>query len=644
MGVGFASYEIARSGLIVNERGLYVTGHNISNVNTAGYVRQQAMIKNGPVESYYTKGGLSQYGLGADIQDIRQIRHVFLDNIYRQENTTLGYWESRRKTFQDVEAIMAEPIESGLQNVLNKFWDSWQELSKEPDSLTVRALVRQRSEALVQHINHMGDQLDRLQNDLNTEISVRINEVNEITRQIADLNVTILRNEVNSDSANDYRDQRNSLIDRLTKLVKADVTEMQDGQVDITVGGYFIVQKGVSTDLYAAERNVGENFYVAKLGGTNIEVNLNSGIIKGLMESRGEVSGAIGSYENGTPNTKVDVVFYVDLSTTNEALLEDQIDAYEKWLTSRGLDAVITVREVASVDDIEEEIGEPPALRADARKYAFIVTENSLANPADLEALQETLAEHHMDTSVITDNDSTADWLPMTRALDGSAYSLADFESTDASVYTALTDTMARHTNADIGDISGSLNVVSDMKTRLNALVNVMLREINALHSSGWNMKDPPTEGLDFFETINSGRPLEMGNIRLNSNLSDLSNIAASKTGDKGDNSNALEIANLRNAVLIQTGSGMVSLDDYYQDIILHMGNEGTDAVNITESQNKLVMSADAQRTAITGVSMDEEMTNMMKFKFAYDASSRVLNIIDSMMEQIVNRLGLVGR
>ncbi|NLV37416.1 MAG: flagellar hook-associated protein FlgK, partial [Clostridiaceae bacterium] len=348
MGVGFASYEIARSGLTVNERGLYVTGHNISNVNTPGYVRQQAMIKNGPVESYYTRAGLMQYGLGSDIQDIRQIRHVFLDNVFRQENTTLGYWESRRKTFQDVEAIMAEPIESGLQNMLNNFWDSWQELSKEPESLTVRALVRQRSEALVQHINHMGEQLDRLQSDLNTEIAVRIDEVNEITRQIASLNVTILRNEINSDSANDYRDQRNSLIDRLTKLVKADVNEMQDGQVDISVGGYFLVQKGVSRDLYAAERNAGENFYVAKLAGTNTEVPLNSGIIKGLMESRGEVSGAIGSYENGAPNTNVDVVFYVDTSTMSAAEAATRMNIYSQWLSDRGLNANVMMREVGS--------------------------------------------------------------------------------------------------------------------------------------------------------------------------------------------------------------------------------------------------------------------------------------------------------
>lgn len=643
MGVGFASYEIARSGLTVNERGLYVTGHNISNVNTPGYVRQQAMIKNGPVESYYTRAGLMQYGLGSDIQDIRQIRHVFLDNIFRQENTTLGYWESRRKTFQDVEAIMAEPIESGLQNMLNNFWDSWQELSKEPDSLTVRALVRQRSEALVQHINHMGEQLDRLQSDLNTEIAVRIDEVNDITRQIASLNVTILRNEINSDSANDYRDQRNNLIDRLSKLVKADVNEMQDGQVDISVGGYFLVQKGVSTDLYATERNVGESFYVAKLAGTNTEVSLNSGIIKGLMESRGEVSGAIGSYENGAPNTNVDVVFYVDTSTMSAADATLRMNEYRDWLISRGLDVNVTMQEVASVVDIAGQVatGTPP-LRADARKYAILITDGTLANPDDMDALHEALKEKRLEASVVTNSPSA--WSKLTGKLGGTTYSLADFANADTDEYTKFANEMAMRTNADLGHIDSSTNIVSDMKARLNALVNIMLREVNYLHRNGKTMKDPPTDGDDFFVSIIPGRPLEMGNIRLNSNLSDLANIASSKTGESGDNSNALQIANLRNAVLVADSTGVVSLDDYYQDIILHMGNNGTDAMNITDSQNKLVQSADAQRTAITGVSMDEEMTNMMKFKFAYDASSRVLNIIDSMIETVVNRLGLVGR
>ena len=124
---------------------------------------------------------------------------MFLDNIYRLESTTLGYWETRAKTFNDIEAILAEPLGSGLQEVMNQFWDSWQELSKDPSSLTARAMVRQRAESLVYHINHVGMQLDRLQQDLNSELQVRIDEVNDITRQIAYLNVEILKIEVTND-------------------------------------------------------------------------------------------------------------------------------------------------------------------------------------------------------------------------------------------------------------------------------------------------------------------------------------------------------------------------------------------------------------------------------------------------------------
>lgn len=648
MGVSFASYEIARSGLMVNERGLYVTGHNISNVNTPGYVRQQAVIKNGPYESYYTRGGMVQLGLGADIEEIRQIRHTFLDNIYRQENTTLGYWESRQKAFQDVEAIMAEPMESGLQNVLNQFWDSWQELSKEPDSLTVRALVKQRSEALVQQLNHMGSQLDRLQSDLNTEISVRIDEVNDITRQIAKLNVTILKSEVSGDSANDYRDQRNTLIDRLTKLVKCDVNEMQDGEVDITLGGYFVVQKGVSTDLYVAERNPGDNFYVAKLGGTNIEVPIKSGIIKGLMESRGEVSGAIGSYENGTPNTKADVVFYVDTSTMSHAEAQARADKYQEEMKKRGLDCTVSVRDVASADGFAAAVV-PADFRPDANKYAFFISNDV---PADMAALQSILTNNGIDASVVTDTTDPANaadaaaWETFAAANDGTAYDFTLFNDPDETDYTAFANTMADDTNQDVSSNSSlvpeSLNIVSDIKRRLNAMVNIMLREINYLHQSGRDLKNNP--GPEIFTTINSGRPLEMGNIQINPALSDLSALVASGTGESGDNTIALQIANLRNKSMISDNTGVVSIDDYYQDIILHIGNNGADSVNIAESQSKLVDAADASRQAITGVSMDEEMTNMMKYKFAYDAASRVLNIIDSMMETVVNRLGMTGR
>jgi len=135
-----------------------------------------------------------------------------------------------------------------------------------------------------------------------------------------------------------------------------------------------------------------------------------------------------------------------------------------------------------------------------------------------------------------------------------------------------------------------------------------------------------------------------MGNIKLNDNLADLDNIVASKSGASGDNTIALAIANLRDNRVIADVSGMVSLDDYYQTIILIVGTGGSEAKKTAENQRTLVNSAEAQRQSIMGVSMDEEMSNMMRYKFAYSASSRAINVIDDMLETIITRMGLVGR
>ncbi|HOP91903.1 MAG TPA: flagellar hook-associated protein FlgK [Acetivibrio thermocellus] len=489
--MGFAGLEIARSGMYVNERALSVTGHNVANVNTKGYARQQAMITTGP----YLNLMRYQIGLGASIQETRQIRHLFLDNIYRNENTELGYWETRSKTFQEIQTILGDPMGDGLQNVLNQFWNAWQELSKEPDSLTVRALVRQRAEALVHQINHLGAQLDKLQEDLNQQIVLTIKQINDITKQIAELNVKIMQEEVCGDNANDYRDQRNLLLDELSKLADFEFTEMQNGDVQVTLGGYILVTKGEQINLVAGKSDINKMFFVPKIEGENIEVPVKSGVLRGLLESRGDVSGSI------------------------------------------------------------EGITDPAA------------------NP-----------------------------------------------------------------------VPASANIVSDLKMRLNVLVNSLVTQVNNLHRSGKTLGNPPSDGEDFFVAINPAYPLEMGNIKLNDNLADLDNIVASKSGASGDNTIALAIANLRDNRVIADVSGMVSLDDYYQTIILIVGTGGSEAKKTAENQRTLVNSAEAQRQSVMGVSMDEEMSNMMRYKFAYSASSRAINVIDDMLETIITRMGLVGR
>ena len=325
--------------------------------------------------------------------------------------------------------------------------------------------------------------------------------------QIAYLNVEILKIEVTNDKANDYRDQRNSLLDRLSKLLDIEVTEMQDGQLDITCGGYFLVHRDKNTNIYAQEKSPGDIFFTPMLEDPeDIELPVKGGIIKGLLESRGEYI---------YPDT--DVVEGIDV-----------------------------------------------------------------------------------------DGDGVLDTLK--------------YEDTN------------------------SLNIVSELKRRLDYLVNTLAIEVNKLHKSGKTLGNPPNDGEGFFVPLDPAYPMRMSNIKLNDTLLDLNNIVASKNGDSGDNTISLQIANLRQIPLLINDKGVLTLDSYYQSIIQEIGNGGAEATRISENQNMLVISADSQRQSIMGVSLDEEMSNMMKYQFGYSASARMMNILDEMIETVVNRMGITGR
>ena len=152
-----------------------------------------------------------------------------------------------------MESILGEPIQQGFQVALNNFWDSFQELSKAPESLTIRALVKQRADSLANYLNQVGGQINKLQADLNTEIKSKIDEVNDITEQIADLNVKIMSAEAAGNTPNDYYDQRNALCDSLSKLLNIETWETRDGSMDILVGGYFLVSKGEQTKCWHSQ-------------------------------------------------------------------------------------------------------------------------------------------------------------------------------------------------------------------------------------------------------------------------------------------------------------------------------------------------------------------------------------------------------
>jgi flagellar hook-associated protein 1 FlgK len=187
-----------------------------------------------------------------------------------------------------------------------------------------------------------------------------------------------------------------------------------------------------------------------------------------------------------------------------------------------------------------------------------------------------------------------------------------------------------------LGLIESTTKIIPELKLKLENMVAEFTTQMNNTHSSGKDLNG--TAGLDFF--IDSD-PSPATKWVVNSAItSDLDKIAAATTNSVGDGSNALAMANLKKSVLTIGGSS-ATVDDYYQNIIGQLGVDSQQANRMQSNTQLLVNQVDNNRQSVSGVSLDEEMTNMIRFQQAYNAAARVVTVMDDILDKIVNGMGI---
>jgi flagellar hook-associated protein 1 FlgK len=180
-------------------------------------------------------------------------------------------------------------------------------------------------------------------------------------------------------------------------------------------------------------------------------------------------------------------------------------------------------------------------------------------------------------------------------------------------------------------------DVIPEYMQALNDLTETLITNVNALHQTGFGLDG--STGWNFFSTID----MSAAGIRVAGEIqNDVNRIAASQSGEVGDNRNALAIADLRNAGLMSRGSA--TMGEYYRGLIGRVGVETDKATSLKENYELLVTQLENARQSVQGVSLDEEMTQMIKFQSAYDAAARVITTMDEALETVVNKMGIVGR
>lgn len=290
----FFGLNIAKSGLFVSQRALQVVSHNIANANTPGYSRQRLDTK--AMSPDILPGLQGALGRGADSESVIQIREDFFDKKIRHEKGIEGNWLIRSEMLSNIEGIFNEPTKSGFTKVVNNFFSSLDELAKNPDSLTTRALVRQRAIAYTESVGDIYAKLGELQKQIDFQVRVTVSQVNGYVEQIRDLNKSIYMTELGGSSSNDLRDERNLILDKLSQLVNIDYFEDHQRHFHVVLGGKPLVSHYDIEKLKIVDREEKKNAEDAdKLCDVEWEnggfVNLTAGQLRGLIDMRDAIKG-----------------------------------------------------------------------------------------------------------------------------------------------------------------------------------------------------------------------------------------------------------------------------------------------------------------------------------------------------------------
>lgn len=597
----FLGIEIAKRGIFSASVGLDTTSHNIANANTEGYSRQRAVQKSSFPLAYpgpFITLRPGQIGTGTEITSITRIRSDFIEAQIHRETGGFSMYAEMSEYFLRIEDIVGEPSEHAIGGLMEDFFNAWEDLGNDPESTSARTNLAASATALTNFVNEVDQKLDLELIGINEQLRERIDRLNNLAHQVADLNSQIVQMEGGGQSqtlkANDLKDHRDLLIEEMSNLVNARVLFNNDGSVSVLVQGHPIVG-GQNVSEVSLQPDPNDPFRpTIVFSKSRIPLEINSGEINGLLRIRDE--------EIPTVRNNIGLL----ISTFTNRVNEMHRRGYGlDGLTNRPFFMDTETRRISGTIPL------PPGTTLDTTLEDLGISSGDFF----------VQGEH----IVITDNE----------VLPGQSLTLGQ-------VFDRIMEV-----NNDVRleiDMSGGFpRVILSQFNPVNADSPLSIKQGSSDFLSVLGLATAPVVDIVTDPRYENA----MQNFSLHPTIKqDLDSIAA--TGDDGlgypgpgDNRTALAIADLKNDQLAVFGT---TLGEYYQSTIANLGSA---AQNVDRSRISLQLVVDqlnARRQEISGVNLDEEAVNLIKYQKAFEACSRALTALDDILSTIINRMGIVGR
>jgi flagellar hook-associated protein 1 FlgK len=621
----FMGIEIGKRGVQAHQQALNTTGHNLNNVNTEGYSRQR--VEMSAFDPIYLPGlnraeTPGQIGQGVVIERIERLRDELLDRRIVMQASNKGYWEARDPYVRMMGHLYLEPGENSVRTKMDEFWTSWQELAKYPSDTAPRTAVIERGRTLIDGIHNRFQGLKSLQEQADEAIQLTVMEVNDLSRQIAALNGDITRIKAQGDMPNDLMDRRDLLVDKLASIIDITISNFDKDEYMVHTSGFVLVQGqiGRQFDLYKGIDTEGYSHIYWQ--DTQQEMRFQKGSLGALLELRDvTIDQEIQTLDNMTMN-------FVDL--VNEV--------HREGYGINGVTGVNFFSEYPFIPNVNGNYDRSGNGEFDSSYIYRMNGQNALESNAQtglqgvitLSAANGNVQIPYYSTDTVSDiivriNNSGAE--VVARLNRNGQLSLKGTTAEPINGIRENPDFVIRHVEDSghfltgyAGLLNGAEGGVYDWGTA-DAVVNLRDGAAFAVapiaHPSGWIEVNPgvirdPLSVASGFGT--NGRAANPGN---------------------GDAAQA--IASLRNNP-VMVGS-LSTFDDFFADSTGRMGLLGKQCERAVHTEQDIMKTLHEMRQSISGVSIDEELANMIRYQHGYNAAARFITTVNTMLDTLM-RMG----
>lgn len=623
MGSTFSGIELGKRSIMAHTDAISTAGHNISNANTEGYSRQRVQLKEfdplyRPDLERPERAGM--IGQGIDVQSITRIRDEMLDQRITAQQNQESYWDTRSKYYTMIEQIYNEPDEVSVRSNMDKFWESWQELSINPESQAARQAVVTRGESLSDSIKSKWENLMGVGSLINSDIDSTVKQINSYANQIAAVNSEIVRSRGVGDNPNDLLDRRDLLVDKLSKLANITTDSRDPDEFMVHLDGKVLVQGGVARNFDLVSLTDNNGYEKLVWADTREDASVSGGTLGALIELRDvDVRNEIQSLNTMTMN-------FSDL--VNDV----HRNAYGANNVT-GLDFFTQHSFVENVNGNFDRNGDGVL----DHSYIFRFTGTTTLNPQEQIGFEGVMTfsgpsgnvqvPYHptdtVETVINRINDSNGEvkaYLDRNNNLVLKGTTAQDVENPDFVI---------RH----VEDSGFFLTGYSGILAASGADGAYDFARADAVDSlAGAQFAVSPV--------LNPAGYIEVNGVIKN----DVKSVAAAFRDDSGnvnagDGRAAVEIASIRNTK-VMIGHER-TLDDYFADSVTNVGLKGEQAENNLKSHMAIMNDLRTMRDSISGVNIDEELSDIIKFQHGYNAAAKFVTIWDSLIDTVINRLGV---